>query len=105
MDFYSAAGPKQAIVDAALLIYRPPLLDILPMYIIFLFLTPIVLSLVASIGWRPILAASFSVWLAAQFGLRQMAYDASAHKLGLRIPLSAMGSFDLWAWQFLWVIG
>jgi hypothetical protein len=105
MDFYFAAGPKQAIIDAALLVYRPPLLDILPMYIIFLFLTPIVLTLVANIGWRPILAASFSVWLAAQFGLRQMAYDALAHRLGLRIPLSAMGSFDLWAWQFLWVLG
>ena len=25
--------------------------------------------------------------------------------LNLQIPLSAMGSFDLWAWQFLWLIG
>src|SRR6202158_1829307 len=28
LDFYFAAGPKQAITEAFLLIYRPPLLDI-----------------------------------------------------------------------------
>src|SRR5215831_15378334 len=39
LDYYFAAGPQRAIVDSALLIYRPPLLDILPMYIIFLALT------------------------------------------------------------------
>src|ERR1700691_4744663 len=34
LDFYFA-GPRQAAIDAALLLYRPPLLDILPMYITF----------------------------------------------------------------------
>src|SRR3984885_436567 len=36
LDFYFMAGAKKAVMEAALLIYRPPLLDILPMYIIFL---------------------------------------------------------------------
>src|SRR6202140_2107077 len=31
-DFYFTHGPKQAVTEAFLLIYRPPLLDILPMY-------------------------------------------------------------------------
>src|SRR5580692_4529085 len=31
LDFYFSA-PKQAMIYAALLVYRPPLLDILPMY-------------------------------------------------------------------------
>ena len=44
LDFYFKVGAPRAIVDAALLIYRPPLLDILPMYIIFLLATPLVLS-------------------------------------------------------------
>jgi len=39
LDFYFMAGAKQSIIEAALLIYRPPLLDILPMYIIFLAFT------------------------------------------------------------------
>jgi len=30
LDFYFAVGPKQPIIEAFLLIYRPPLLDILP---------------------------------------------------------------------------
>jgi len=30
LDYYFAVGPKQAIPEAFLLIYRPPLLDILP---------------------------------------------------------------------------
>src|SRR6201987_6524812 len=39
LDFYFMVGAKQSITEAALLIYRPPLLDILPMYIIFLMFT------------------------------------------------------------------
>jgi hypothetical protein len=105
LDFYFAVGPKQAAVDAALLIYRPPLLDILPMYIIFLLLTPLVLTLAARIGWKWILGAGFVVWLGAQLGLREAAYGVLVHGLGLRVPLNEMGSFDLWAWQFLWLLG
>src|SRR6266480_4757271 len=44
LDFYFSVGPKRAAVDAALLAYRPPLLDILPMYVIFMGLTPVVLT-------------------------------------------------------------
>src|SRR5450631_2272233 len=105
LDFYFAVGPRRAIVDAALLIYRPPLLDILPMYIIFLLLTPLVLTIGVRMGWKPIMAVGFAVWLAAQFGLRIAVYNLLARRLNLQIPLSAMGSFDLWAWQFLWLIG
>ena len=105
LDFYFAVGPRRAILDAAFLIYRPPLLDILPMYIFFLLLTPLVLSAAPRWGWKLILAASFAVWLAAQFGLRAAAYNLLVRTLNLQIPLSAMGSFDLWAWQFLWLIG
>src|ERR1700682_2956517 len=66
LDFYFAAGPKQAITAAFLLIYRPPLLDILPMYIIFLIFTSAALLLSRRIGWKPILWAAFIVWTFAQ---------------------------------------
>src|ERR1700684_364211 len=71
LDFYFMAGPRQAVTEAALLIYRPPLLDILPMYIIFLMFTSAALLLTRRIGWKPILWAAFTVWLFAQFGFRQ----------------------------------
>jgi hypothetical protein len=105
LDFYFAAGPKRALIDAALLIYRPPLLDILPMYIMFLAFTPFLLSAAKRIGWKLILGGSCTLWLLAQFGLRQATYSFSSHFLGLRIPVNEMGSFDLWAWQFVWVFG
>ena len=105
LDFYFAAGPARAISDALLLVYRPPLLDIIPLYLIFLLISPLILIVAAKIGWRAILGGSFALWVAAQFGLRQALYGLAAHHLGLRIPLSEMGAFNLWAWQLMWVLG
>ena len=104
LDFYFAA-PRQALIYAALLIYRPPLLDILPMYITFLLLTPVILRVARRAGWKPILTAGFTLWLLAQFGLRQILYDFGTRVSGVNIPLSATGSFDLFAWQFMWLVG
>jgi hypothetical protein len=105
LDFYFNVGPTRAVTDGALLVYRPPLLDILPMYIIFLALTPIALSASRKVGWKFILTGGFTLWLLAQFGLRQASWQLMNRYFGLQIPLNEMGSFDLWAWQFLWLIG
>jgi hypothetical protein len=105
LDFYFDAGARRAVVDAVLLIYRPPLLDILPMYILFLALTPVALSASRRFGWKLILAGGFTLWLLAQFGLRDASWQVMNRYFGLRIPLHEMGSFDLWAWQFLWLVG
>ena len=105
LDFYFNAGGWRAVIDGALLVYRPPLLDILPMYIIFLALTPVALSASRKFGWKPMLAGGFTLWLLAQFGLRQASWQLMDRYFGLRIPLNEMGSFDLWAWQFLWLVG
>lgn len=105
LDFYFMAGAKQAVTEAALLIYRPPLLDILPMYIIFLVFTSIAIPLARSIGWKSILWTSFSFWVLAQFGFRSAEHTFMMRYIPTRIPLNEMGSFDLWAWQFLWFVG
>src|SRR6202049_1680558 len=105
LDFYFTAGPRQSIIEPILLIYRPPLLDILPMYIIFLLLTPVVLTAAQRIGWKSILSASFTLWFLAQLGFRWAEHDFVNRLLGVRIPLNEMGSFDLWGWQFLWTLG
>jgi hypothetical protein len=105
LDFYFMVGAKQSISEAALLIYRPPLLDILPMYIIFLVFTSAALLLSRRIGWRPILLAALAVWMLAQFGFRQHEHAFMSKIVPTRIPLNEMGSFDLWAWQFLWIAG
>src|SRR6476661_7298823 len=94
LDFYFLVGSKQAVTEAALLIYRPPLLDILPMYIIFLVFTSIALLLARNIGWKPILWTSFAFWVLAQFGFRSAEHVFMMRYVPTRIPLNEMGSFD-----------
>src|ERR1700728_2111788 len=105
LDFYFAAGRTRAFLDAALMIYRPPLLDILPIYIILIALTPFALILGGRLGWRYALAGAFTLWLFAQFGFRSFVYHVQSRSFGLQIPLNEMGAFDLWAWQLWWLVG
>ncbi len=104
-DFYFAARPKRAFIDAVLLIYRPPLLDILPLYILFLALAIAAFYLSRRFAWKWILCGSFAVWLLAQFGLRLAFYNFLHRYCGLQVPFSDLGAFDLWAWQFMWLVG
>lgn len=104
LDFY-LSDPRKAAVSAAALIYQPPLLDIFPMYVSFLLLTVPLLVIARGAGWMPIVALSMGVWISAQFGLRRLLYDHLDPLLDWSIPYSALGSFDLFAWQFLWVLG
>ena len=104
LDFY-LAHPVVAIVGSVLLLYCPPLLDILPMYVTFLFFTPLFLTAAGRWGWRRILAASGLVWLLAQFGLRDVVHNWIVHVTHLNIPLQETGAFNLFAWQAVWVVG
>src|ERR1700734_600933 len=101
LDFYFMAGAKKAVMEAALLIYRPPLLDILPMYIIFLLFTSIAIPLARRIGWKPILWMSFSFWVLAQFGFRNAENPFIIPYIPTRTPLNEPASFALWTWEFL----
>src|ERR1700722_10228868 len=103
LNFY-LAHPATAIVGSLLLIYCPPLLDILPMYVTFLLLTPYVLSVAVKRGWTRILVVSGIIWLLAQFGLRTWMHSLVVHATGLRIPLQETGAFNLFAWQAIWVL-
>jgi hypothetical protein len=104
LNFY-IAHPFVAIVGSVLLIYCPPLLDILPMYVIFLAGSPLVLSAAVRWGWNRIIACSLAIWLLAQFGLRELAHNAVVHITHLPIPLQETGAFNLFAWQWIWIAG
>jgi hypothetical protein len=104
LDFY-LAHPVDGVIASVLLIYRPPLLDILPMYILFLLATPAVLWAAKRWNWRVILIPSLLLWAGAQFQLRWEMYTAFVHVTHLDIPFSALGAFDLYGWQLLWVTG
>jgi hypothetical protein len=102
---YYLAHPVVAIIGSVLLIYCPPLLDILPMYVIFLFLTPLALGIAIRYGWRWVLAGSGLLWVAAQFGLRELMHQVVVRVTHLPIPLQETGAFNLFAWQGVWVVG
>ncbi len=80
LNFY-LAHPVTAIIGSVLLIYCPPLLDILPLYVIFLLLTPSILILAVRQGWNRILLVSGVFWLLAQFGLRAWVHFLVVHAL------------------------
>ena len=48
---------------------------------------------------------SASVWVMAQFGLRDLAHSAVVSATHLHIPLQETGAFNLFAWQAVWVVG
>jgi hypothetical protein len=92
------------MVAAALLQYRPSLLDILPMYVVFLALTPLARRIARKWSWDPVVYASFSIWAMAQFGLRAWSYR-HINLFGLSVPENSTGAFDSYAWQLLWMVG
>jgi hypothetical protein len=104
LNFY-LNHPGVAITGSIFLIYCPPLLDILPMYVMFLFLTPLFLSAAVRFSWRIVLAASALIWLLAQFSLRDIVHNWVVHVTHLQIPLQETGAFNLFAWQMVWIVG
>lgn len=96
--------PSQALIAAPALIYNPPLLDILPMYVLFMIITPLLIEMAGRYGWGCVLIASGSIWLLAQFHLRESVYAVASH-FGFSIPLRQTGAFDLFGWQLLWTVG
>jgi hypothetical protein len=102
---YYLAHPLTALLAGLLLIYKPPLLDILPMYILFMLASPWVLAHGLRGGWRSVMAVSLGLWVLAQFGLGHWVYDSAVAFTGLAVPFHETGAFGTFSWQFLWILG
>jgi hypothetical protein len=102
---YYLEHPFTALVYGLALVYSPPLLDILPLYILFMLASPWVMVLAWRHGWAPVMGTSVALWVLAQFGLSRAAFDAIAAVVPMPVPYSETGSFDTWGWQLLWVLG
>jgi hypothetical protein len=76
----------------------------LPMYVIFMALTPLARAVARRWSWDPVIYISLAVWIAAQFGLRDWVYH-HVDLFGLGVPETSTGAFDLYAWQLLWMVG
>jgi hypothetical protein len=97
--------PRTAVVGAALLLHNPPLLDILPLYIVLMLVSPWLLRRGLEQGWGGVLAVSALLWLGQQWGLGQAVYEFMVALTGLPIPYRETGAFHWLAWQALWVVG
>jgi hypothetical protein len=99
LDHY-LRNPGAAIAGSVLLVFRPPLMDILPLYISFSLLTPLAFLAAQRWGWKAVIFTSVAVWLISQ--LRVWNFFVAASK---DIPYVEFGPFDILAWQLLWVVG
>jgi len=99
LDHY-LMNPWAAIGGSLLLLFRPPLMDILPLYVLLSLLTPVVFWAAGNWGWRTVLLASFAAWLISQTHVRETLLAAVKD-----LPFVQLGPFDLLAWQILWVSG
>ncbi len=97
--------PGTAVIAALLLLYNPPLLDILPMYIVFMLASPWLLGWGLHRGWGAILALSAAAWAGSQFGLGRALQAEVIAFTGLALPPQQGGAFDILSWQLVWVIG
>ena len=88
---YYLQRPVQALIAALLLDYRPALLDILPMYVVFLALTVFARLVARRWGWDPVIYVSLTIWAAAQFGLRAWLYK-HGDIFGLSVPAASTWS-------------
>ena len=98
-------SPSWAVVQSLTLLYNPPLLDILPLYIVFLAATPLVLAVAQRRGWSLLLATSASLWMLSQVGAGQMLFDVVAYTTGFDLPYAQTGSFSFLGWQMMWMLG
>lgn len=100
--------PLMALWAGPLLLYQPPLLDILPTYIVAMLSTAFWMRLAARHGWGAALGLSLLVWGFAQLHGRAWLLDlfnAATGETVPNLPLPVLGYFDDFAWQLLWVGG
>lgn len=101
LRFFDAPGP--ALLSALLLLYQPPLFDILPMYIVFLAMTPLAFSAGQKLGWNVVMGLSGLLWVSGFVGI------ANGQPADVPPGWSSLviepGAFHMRAWQFIWIGG
>jgi hypothetical protein len=102
---YYLQHPVSALLGGLLLIHQPPLLDILPMYVLFMLGSPWAFALGLRRGWGWVLAGSVALWILAQLGLAEFLYRTASAVTRLPVPYEETGAFNAFAWQLLWMLG
>jgi len=102
---FDLAHPVFALLAGLALVYNPPLLDILPMYVVFMLAAPFMIESGERHGWRAIGVASALLWLGAQVGLGRDVYAMVTTHWPEVVPYRETGAFSYFAWQAVWTAG
>jgi hypothetical protein len=98
-----AVTPITAFVLGAVFLWQPSFLDILPIYCLFLLITPFCINRFIKNQGYWVLLGSFVVWLLAGYHPRHLMNDLQTY-LWQYFPC-LLGSFNPFAWQFLFIGG
>lgn len=97
--FVDDVSVMESVTGVLLLVHQPKYFDILPMYIVFALLTPVLLFAMHRRLGALVLAASIALWMAGQV------FDpvpAIAEASGIS---ERAGFFNLLSWRLLWITG
>ncbi|MFW5803667.1 MAG: OpgC domain-containing protein [bacterium] len=98
MNFDKLYTNPQRVIKFFLLLRQPGYFDILPLYMVLLFLSPLIL-LGFQKGYREIiLVSSFVIWITFQLTFTQNIYESLQSRLSINL-----GHFNLFSWQFLFI--
>jgi len=89
-------APWQALITGPLFLYQPGMLDILPMYCVFIFALPFLLRWLEAGHRSRVLLGSFALWGLCNAFIPQHPFISGAFNTG---------AFDIIAWQLLFVTG
>ncbi|MFH1350703.1 MAG: OpgC domain-containing protein [Pseudomonadota bacterium] len=89
-----------ALVLGSILLYQPTLMDILPMYCLFVLLIPFLIKQFKLRRELWILLSSAAIWVAAQMGVRGKICCLLSDVIPVRL-----GYFDIFAWHLLFIFG
>ena len=93
--------PLQAFSLGSCFLYLPTFLDLLPLYVVFLAVTPLVLRKLKEGKIVLVSGVSLTLWAATQFIPPRILEKT----LKVYLPAVKLGWFDLLAWQLLFVAG
>lgn len=97
------AEPLRGLLSGMVLAYKPPMLDVLPLYVILMLFAPFALRWMMQyrmIGVAMVLSGSVGLWWWAQYGLGDAFERLLPDALMLR-----NGAFHVFAWQLVFVLG
>jgi hypothetical protein len=95
--------PLRALLSGMVLSYQPPMLDILPMYVLLMLFAPLALRAMLhfkALGIAGVLLVSTALWAYSHQGAWHLVLQQLPSQVLIR-----MGAFDYLAWQLIFVLG